>query len=432
MGSDSKESKGFTGLVDLVSDLSDLKPLDDIESQKAAKVPAEKRETRPVSNSGKGQNSTTTSSKKPEDKPSDNASNAAFPEPPADKGMDKQFLIWATVAIFAVAILYLSSQSSQRTPTATSSPDSYSTQADNNSGTSQSGNSVEGEPDYSDLSFEDLNGESTQTNQAPATSPEPTRYDDVAFPYRKPPVGSNEVLPISQIRWCVRESIQIETMRDRGKFSTNDGVDEFNEIVDDYNRRCASYRYREGNLSLAQRQVEEQRTSIEADALVKAYADEPAASTGAATNDAPKKPNAQYTRQAQQLLTDLGYDPGPVDGVYGRRTAAAVKAFQRAQGKAVDGWFSERLLHMLRSAILKNPEKHKEPSGSQRGIPGNNEGFDKSKDISFISEADQAGIIDACKYKGSPADVYSCQEKELNKLKQTGPAPNLSGLTSFE
>ncbi|WP_040475161.1 hypothetical protein, partial [Marinobacter gelidimuriae] len=33
---------------------------------------------------------------------------------------------------------------------------------------------------------------------------------------------------------------------------------------------------------------------------------------------------------------------------------------------------------------------------------------------------------------GGPADVYSCQEKELNKLKQTGPAPNLSGLRSSD
>lgn len=39
----------------------------------------------------------------------------------------------------------------------------------------------------------------------------------------------------------------------------------------------------------------------------------------------------------QRRLAALGYDPGPLDGVYGPATAAAVTAFQRAAGIAVDG-----------------------------------------------------------------------------------------------
>ena len=31
----------------------------------------------------------------------------------------------------------------------------------------------------------------------------------------------------------------------------------------------------------------------------------------------------------QQRLADLGYDPGPVDGVVGARTRAAIRAFQK-------------------------------------------------------------------------------------------------------
>jgi hypothetical protein len=350
MDSDSKESKGFTGLVGLVSDLSDLKARDDIESQKAAKVPVEERETKSGSNSGKSQNSTTTSSKKPEVKPSDNASNAAFSEHPADKGMDKQFIFWITVAIFIVAILYLSSQSSQKTPTTTSSPGSYSTQADNNSGTSQSGNSVGGEPDYSDLSFEDLNGESTQTNQAPATSPEPSRYDGDPYPYDKPLVGSNEVLSIPQIRWCVRESILIEAMRDRGKFATNEGIDEFNDIVDDYNRRCASYRYREGDLSLAQRQVEEQRAAIELDAVMKAYVDEPAASESAKSTpiSGGAAPDSDTVKEVQLLLRALRYSPGVADGIVGPKTRIAIRMFQRDKGILATGTVNKGLLEVLR------------------------------------------------------------------------------------
>jgi peptidoglycan hydrolase-like protein with peptidoglycan-binding domain len=42
-------------------------------------------------------------------------------------------------------------------------------------------------------------------------------------------------------------------------------------------------------------------------------------------------------RDLQQALAALGYDPGPVDGVFGGRTESAVKAFQRTREIAADG-----------------------------------------------------------------------------------------------
>jgi len=42
-------------------------------------------------------------------------------------------------------------------------------------------------------------------------------------------------------------------------------------------------------------------------------------------------------RELQLALKGLGYDPGAVDGHFGARTEAAVKAFQKAQGIAADG-----------------------------------------------------------------------------------------------
>ena len=43
------------------------------------------------------------------------------------------------------------------------------------------------------------------------------------------------------------------------------------------------------------------------------------------------------TRQVQNLLDYLGYDPGPIDGANGPNTEDAVRAFQRAEGLTVDG-----------------------------------------------------------------------------------------------
>lgn len=41
--------------------------------------------------------------------------------------------------------------------------------------------------------------------------------------------------------------------------------------------------------------------------------------------------------EIQQILARLGFRPGPIDGVWGRMTASAVKAFQLSKGLEVDG-----------------------------------------------------------------------------------------------
>ena len=39
----------------------------------------------------------------------------------------------------------------------------------------------------------------------------------------------------------------------------------------------------------------------------------------------------------QNALANSGFDPGPIDGVLGRRTHGAIKAYQRDKGLATGG-----------------------------------------------------------------------------------------------
>lgn len=183
----------------------------------------------------------------------------------------------------------------------------------------------------------------------------PIKTQSTGLQYIKPSVGTNNVLSVAEIRWCIREDIRIEAMRD--VIDNNAGIDEFNRFVKDYNSRCSSYRYREGSQSRAERDVEAYRSQIISETIREARQlgrSSSSVSKGASTSSIPKKPNSQYTREAQQLLTDLGYEPGPVDGDYGRRTADAVKIFQRNAGITQDGWIDEGLLSALRRAKAAN------------------------------------------------------------------------------
>ena len=58
-------------------------------------------------------------------------------------------------------------------------------------------------------------------------------------------------------------------------------------------------------------------------------------------------------RQIQCLLAYLGYDPGTIDGAYGPRTRAAVKAFQQAEGLDPDGIAGQQTAAKLREAVFQ-------------------------------------------------------------------------------
>lgn len=55
---------------------------------------------------------------------------------------------------------------------------------------------------------------------------------------------------------------------------------------------------------------------------------------------------------AQRLLTQLGYSPGPADGLYGRKTRAALDAFYKDQGSIFDGKLDQNEIGLLRKVSV--------------------------------------------------------------------------------
>jgi hypothetical protein len=71
---------------------------------------------------------------------------------------------------------------------------------------------------------------------------------------------------------------------------------------------------------------------------------------GIAVPAMPARAGDATLQEAQQRLTDLGYDPGTADGVYGPRTRQALEAFQRARNLPVTGVLDPGTLQELSQA----------------------------------------------------------------------------------
>ena len=52
--------------------------------------------------------------------------------------------------------------------------------------------------------------------------------------------------------------------------------------------------------------------------------------------------NGHEVYQAQKKLQELGYDPGTMDGIWGKKTTSARKRFQRENGLPVTGQLDKR------------------------------------------------------------------------------------------
>ena len=96
--------------------------------------------------------------------------------------------------------------------------------------------------------------------------------------------------------------------------------DDFKQAVDDFR-------------SAGQQEDIAAETEVEAPAAV----NPPATEIVVAAEDEAGPTSQALVLAVQKLLTQMGYEPGPIDGLLGRKTHQAVKVFQADTGAAVDG-----------------------------------------------------------------------------------------------
>lgn len=69
--------------------------------------------------------------------------------------------------------------------------------------------------------------------------------------------------------------------------------------------------------------------------------------------------------RAQKMLQQAGHDPGPIDGVVGAKTRAALRAYQKAHGLGETGRLDEATLAKLGEAAT-SPSASPKSSGSEQ------------------------------------------------------------------
>lgn len=100
----------------------------------------------------------------------------------------------------------------------------------------------------------------TSTPSSQRTSQEASRPIEVT-----PPVGRDQSLSVAQIRYCLAEKIRLTAGDAVLNASPSLPVTRFNLAVEDYNSRCASYRYRRRDMTSATSDIEPYRAVIEAE-----------------------------------------------------------------------------------------------------------------------------------------------------------------------
>jgi 5-methylcytosine-specific restriction endonuclease McrA len=122
-------------------------------------------------------------------------------------------------------------------------------------------------------------------------------------------------------------------------------------------------------------------------------------------------------KQIQTLLALLKFDPGPIDGILGKKTTKAIKAFQFDIGVPVTGKIDENLKLQLDRAYrlsVTDVKDQTEDDNEKSQINGGKPEASASQDIKSFSEPEESAI-------GNVPEVNQPKELEMEPQKELTP-----------
>jgi peptidoglycan hydrolase-like protein with peptidoglycan-binding domain len=102
--------------------------------------------------------------------------------------------------------------------------------------------------------------------------------------------------------------------------------------------------------------------------------------------------SAEQIRMAQQQLKEAGFDPGPIDGQLGQKTAQAIREYQKSNGLPATGQLDEPTKELLMTQRTEPSPSRMEPSpGSGPGSSRPGESMPGSRSPSGASPGGSIG-----------------------------------------
>lgn len=302
----------------------------------------------------------------------------------------------------------------------------------------------------------------------------PTTAPDTALPVltpaeQKPPVGTQNILTLAQIRYCLSEDIRVDAAKGVVDTAVESEVDRFNSMVDDYNRRCGSFRYRPGILARARTEVEALRSRLQAEGAARFLGQRPtrqsqsAADPGAAVrvrNPFDKKevfqfppgtPEQEAKERVKQILLQRSRER-PLSDAPAKRQHVDLNPPRAPAGSSLVNRATSPVHFGATSAVadLSAPERESlEAACSSDKYMNGRAAYQRCvsrqlaalvegprhPDLSSLTIPERQSIEAACsadKYMNGPAAYNSCLRDQLADLRGESGRPNLSALSEPE
>lgn len=161
---------------------------------------------------------------------------------------------------------------------------------------------------------------------------------------QKPSEGTDNVLGIPEINWCITEQIALDAQEKILKNKTQ--VRYYNERVKDYNKRCARFRYKPHEYQHSVDAVLAKKESI-----IKQARDDLIKLSAPTVKKTENKPSDKVM-EVQRKLKQLKYSVS-VDGELGPKTVEAIKRFQKSNSMSQTGIIDDKLMSALDRATRK-------------------------------------------------------------------------------